>query len=107
MSHPSAPLRRPDDPAVFVDEFASGEFADLGDGVDHADGDVRGRLLDRGGRLAAKRLAIVAAHFLDEDRLGGGAAAVGRQDHVQLIGIHQSAFCESGGGSAFGWPGLD
>ena len=56
----------------------------LHDGVEHPAGHVLEGRLHRGRRLAADHQPVGVPLLLDEDRLGGGRAAVGGQDRPKL-----------------------
>ena len=77
----------PQDPAGVVDEAAAGHFGHLRDGVHDPQGHVGRRFLHRSGSLAPVGLPVLSVQLPDEDGLGGGAPAVGGQDHVDGFGI--------------------
>ena len=88
--------RRTYDLAVVIDQATAGQFSDLGHRIDHTHRHIGGGFLDRGGGFPAERLPILSIDLFDQDCLGRGAAAVGRQDHVDLIEIDGSASSGSG-----------
>ena len=62
------------------------QLLDFAHGVGDADGDVVERRFDCGRRFAARGQPVFAAALLDEDGFGGGAAAVGGEDGLDIAG---------------------
>ena len=68
-----------------VQDLATREFLHFLDSVEHAPGDVLEGGFHGGRGLPPAGLAVDVSDFLDEDGLGGGAAAVGSDNDVQVI----------------------
>jgi hypothetical protein len=73
-------------------ELPAAQLLDLAHGVEHAAGDVLDRRLDGGRRLAARGQAVLAGGVpLDQDRLGRGRPAVGRDHRADRRRIDRGA----------------
>ena len=77
-----------DDASVFVHQLSARHFTNFSDRVDHANGDIRERFFDGGGRFSPLGLTERAVRLpLDEHTLGGRRTAIGGKNHVDRVWI--------------------
>ena len=88
-------LRR-DDP-VAVENLASGQLLDLGNGVQHTACHILERRFHRRRSFAAVGLAICVADLFDKNGLSRGTAAIGSDDHVDAAFALQCCSTAKGG----------
>ena len=79
------------DPALGVQQLAARELTQLGHRVEHAQSHVLEGGFHGGGSFASMGLAVLLPNLLDEDGLGGGAAAVGGENDSDIVQRGQRA----------------